>query len=134
MIGKIELILGHAKAKPYVCSWDALHLKCPMYSGKSTELIKIANRYKSIKKNVLAINHILNNRYNSDNISTHDKNILESCIITDNLLYLLDTSYYKIADVIIIEELQFFNDAYNFVTYEADIDGKSIICAELNGV
>ena len=44
--GRLELIIG------------------PMYASKTTELIKITNRYKSINKNILAVNHSINNRYN----------------------------------------------------------------------
>ena len=43
--GRLELIIG------------------PMYASKTTELIKTSNRYKSIQKNILAINHKINNRY-----------------------------------------------------------------------
>lgn len=115
--GRIELIIG------------------PMYSGKSSELIKIANRYKIINKNILAVNHTLNNRYNTNNISTHDNNILQDCIKIDKLT-LLEKDYYsqyKKADIIFIEELQFFTDAYDFVINAADKHNKIIIAAGLNG-
>ena len=41
--GRLELIIG------------------PMYASKTTELIKISNRYKSIQKNIIAVNHKINN-------------------------------------------------------------------------
>ena len=120
MSGRIELIIG------------------PMYASKSSELIKITNRYKSIGKNILIINHILNNRYDTNNITTHDKCILESCLNLNNLSVLLDSCQshyylYQKAEIIIIEELQFFPDAYEFVTHAADIDNKIIIAAGLSG-
>ncbi len=118
MSGRIELIIG------------------PMYASKSSELIKIANRYKCIGKNILAINHILNNRYGTNNISTHDKYILDNCIHLDKLNSLLDSNYHNLyieAEIIIIEELQFFSDAFDFITHAADIDNKIIIAAGLNG-
>jgi len=114
-IGRLELIIG------------------PMYSGKSSELIRIANRYKSINKNILAVNHTINNRYNTNNISTHDKNVLDNCIITDDLNSLKDTDKYKECDIIIIEELQFFTGAYNFILNAIDNDNKIVIGAGLNG-
>jgi len=113
--GRFELIIG------------------PMFSGKSSELIRITNRYKSIGKNILAINHSINNRYDTTNISTHDKMVLDDCITTDNLNNLKNTDKYINAEIIIIEELQFFNGAYDFVVNAVDTDGKIVIAAGLNG-
>ena len=53
--GSLELIIG------------------PMYAGKSTELIKRIKMYQILEKNVLIVNHKINNRYGTDGISTHDK-------------------------------------------------------------
>ncbi len=119
MSGRIELIIG------------------PMYASKSSELIKIANRYNCINKRILAINHTLNNRYGTQNISTHDKNILDNCILLDKLndVKNQDTFHniYDDAEIIIIEEVQFFTDAFDFITYAADNDHKIIIAAGLSG-
>ena len=59
----------------------------PMYSGKSTELIRIYNKYK-LKKKVLVINHKSDNRYGENSVNTHNKNNL-NCISFDKL-----TDYY----------------------------------------
>jgi len=115
--GKIELIIG------------------PMYANKSTELIKIYNRYNIIQKNIIVINHSINNRYGSNNITTHDKLILDKCINIDKLS-IIKKDYedlYKKSEIIIIEELQFFPDAFEFITNAADIDNKVIIGAGLSG-
>ena len=77
MCGKLELIIG------------------PMFSGKSTELIRHANRYISIGKKVLAINHSFNKRYGSDKITTHDNKIFNDCVIVDNLDDLIQKVYHK---------------------------------------
>ena len=54
--GKINLILG-----------------C-MFSGKSTEIIRLIKRYKQINKyKLLLINHSKDNRYGESVISSHDK-------------------------------------------------------------
>jgi thymidine kinase len=115
--GRIELIIG------------------PMYAGKSTELIKIINRYKSIGKNVLVINHTINNRYNTNNISTHDSIVFNECINIDMLQYIKKKyiDLYEQSEIIIIEELQFFEDAFEFITNSADIDKKIIVAIGLNG-
>ena len=115
--GTLELIIG------------------PMYAGKSTELIRIINRYRSLGKSILVINHIFNNRYNSNNLTTHNKEEIENCIIVSKLeeIEINHKNIFDSVDVIVIEELQFFEDAYNFVTKWCDINGKNLICAGLDG-
>ena len=49
----------------------------PMFSGKSTELIRRTSCYKAIGKSVLRINH-LNDTRTDDNIQTHS-NIKKKC-------------------------------------------------------
>jgi len=116
-IGRLELIIG------------------PMYAGKSSELLRIANRYRSIGKRVLAINHVYNTRYGSnDQIITHDKRILaDNCIATETLSDIHKIPQYVDADIILIEELQFFTNAYDFVVKAIDIDHKTVIAAGLDG-
>ncbi len=117
MCGRFELIIG------------------PMYSGKSTELIKHANRYMSIGKNVLAINHQINNRYGSTKITTHDKKVYEDCISIEKLdeIHKLHAEAFNNADIIIIEELQFFSDAFDFISNTVDTTHKTVIAAGLSG-
>lgn len=107
-----------------------------MFASKSTELIKRANRYKSIGKKILAINCAINKRYNTNKISTHDNNTLD-CAIVQKLSEIFETDNNKVlyynADVILIEELQFFKDAFQFVTRAVDKDKKIVICAGLDG-
>lgn len=113
--GRIELVIG------------------PMYASKSSELIKTVNRYKVINKKILIVNHSINNRYGTNFISTHDKKILEDCIVIDNLNSLSNNINYLEAEIIVIEELQFFKDAFDFITNAADNDHKTIIGVGLAG-
>lgn len=115
--GRIELIIG------------------PMYANKSTELIKIYNRYSVINKNIIVINHVINNRYGTNSISTHDKTVLNDCMIFDKLSLLMENheELYQKSEIIIIEEVQFFPDAYEFITNAVDNDNKIIIAAGLSG-
>ena len=108
----------------------------PMFSGKSTELLHTINSYRSIGKDVLVINHAFNNRYNSTNVSTHDKAVLDSNCIT--VLQLGDIeketqtrSCLEQADIICIEELQFFEDAKEIVTKWVNEYHKCVVCAGL---
>jgi thymidine kinase len=57
----------------------------PMYAGKSTELIRIINRYKCLEKNIIVINHTFNNRYGSSGLTTHNKEKFDQCLIVSKL-------------------------------------------------
>jgi len=104
----------------------------PMYAGKSTELIRIINRYKCLNKNIIVINHIYNNRYGSNELTTHNKEIVKECIILTKLDE-LDNTLLENTEVIIIEELQFFEDAYDVILHWCDNLNKIVICGGLDG-
>ena len=114
--GKIELILG------------------PMFSGKSSELIKKIRLFTVLKKNVIVIKPNIDNRYSENSISTHDKVLYKS--INVNTCSELKEKYlteYNNCDIIVIEEGQFLSDIFEFVVNSADNDYKHIIVAGLNG-
>ena len=67
MSSRLELIIG------------------PMYAGKSTELVRIIQTFKCLNKSVIVINHSLNNRYNSINLTTHNNEQINNCIVLSNL-------------------------------------------------
>ena len=85
----------------------------PMYSGKTTELIRRCSRYQSIGKHVTVINHSLDTRCDENEIATH-ANHKYKAIKTQNLL---DLDLLPIPDVIGIDEAQFFPDLLQFVKY-----------------
>lgn len=110
----------------------------PMFSGKSTRVINLVRRFKSIGTDVLIIKHKLDTRYNSGSvsISSHDS-VMEDCIsvnylheIHDNLSY---KQLYEKASIIAIEEAQFFNDLVDFVVQASDFDKKYVIISGLSG-
>lgn len=104
----------------------------PMFAGKSTELVRVVARYKAIGKNVVAINHLLNCRYGTSQISTHDNRTLEQCLICEKLSDIEEDTI-KNTDIIVVEELQFFPDALVTIQYWVDILGKTVIAAGLDG-
>ena len=84
----------------------------PMYSGKSTELLRIHNKYK-IKYEILVINHKSDNRYGNNSICTHNNDSL-NCISLMNL-----SEYYNLLD----ENMRFisfsprgWNDAFDILS------------------
>ena len=106
----------------------------PMFAGKSTELLRIINMYKILNKKILIINHNINKRYDQPNSSivTHDQNKIDNCLAVNSLNELSD-EFIQLHDVIIVEELQFFEDAYENIVKFVDIFKKHVICAGLDG-
>ena len=93
--GYLELILG------------------PMFSGKSSHLVEIYKQCKFCNISVAVINHSIDNRYDDELLSTHDK-IKIPCIKTEKLADVWTTLDDTI-DVILINEGQFFPDLYEVV-------------------
>jgi len=93
----------------------------PMYASKTTSLICEINRYKYLTDKILVINSKLDKeRHGEDlnSIKTHDKETFPA-IMLNNLME-LESNYeykniYKNADVILIDEAQFYNDLYTFI-------------------
>ena len=106
----------------------------PMFAGKSTELLRIINMYKILNKKILIINHNINKRYDQPNSSivTHDKNKIDNCLAITSLNEISD-EFIELHDVIIIEELQFFEAAYINIVKMVDNFKKHVICAGLDG-
>ena len=97
---------------------------------KTTELIRLINRERSIHRNVLILNSKLDDRYKSDSICSHNQESVRSISLI-RLLDLHDGSY-GYANTIIIDEAQFFDDLYDFVMKGLS-DNKRMIVSGLNG-
>jgi thymidine kinase len=96
MVGSVNVIIG-----------------C-MFSGKTSELIKIARRNRIINKNVMVINYSDDLRYSDETkMMTHDHIGLD-CISCRDLHEILNNDLYPNADIICINEGQFYNNLYNF--------------------
>ena len=94
-MARIEIILG------------------PMFSGKSTELIRRCSRYEAIDKTVQIFNHDIDTRCGSDEISTHSHATSKATKLTK----LMDAKLDPMPDVIGIDEAQFFDDLFEFVQF-----------------
>ena len=118
--GNIQLILG-----------------C-MFSGKTTELIRRIQRYKSIKKRVLFVNYIEDTRYKNENetneenepIYTHDKMECEG-IYLDKLYKLIKKA--DEYDVFVINEGQFFEDVQKICIELCEKYYKDVVICGLDG-
>jgi len=104
-----------------------------MFSGKTTEIIKIINRLNKINKKVLIITSKLDNRYTTDSICSHDNlSIKSKSINNDEILSIKNDIEYKNSEYIIIDEAQFFKDLKLFVKYSIDYLDKHLIVVGLN--
>mmetsp|Transcript_32360 Transcript_32360/g.32976 ORF Transcript_32360/g.32976 Transcript_32360/m.32976 type:complete len:236 (+) Transcript_32360:157-864(+) len=119
-----------------VCNGTVEFITGPMFAGKTTELLKRIQHYKSRRLNPLLITSNKDNRYSNtngeySNIISHDKKSMRSHS-TDRLMKLVDHAL--LFDVIAVDELQFFND--NDVAQFCDTmtnHGKIVITAGLSG-
>lgn len=111
-------------------SMSELHLilGC-MFSGKTTELLRIAKRLQSIGQSVLLINYAEDTRYSLNEVTTHDR---YSCNINTEFTIDLKTIDYKKYSVICINEAQFFTNLKQFclecltaskIIYVSGLDG-----------
>jgi thymidine kinase len=108
-----------------------------MFSGKTSRLVEIYKQCKFCNIPVLVINHSCDNRYDDELLSTHDK-IKIPCIKTNSLFEVWHKYYLDInteinkAEVILINEGQFFTDLYEVVDDMLQ-KGKKIYVCGLDG-
>lgn len=100
----------------------------PMFSGKTSKLIKIYKQFKYCNIPICIINHILDNRYDECMLSSHDK-IKVPCIQSGNLTELwLNNEELKNSKVVLINEGQFFADLQDIVIKMLDNNKHVYIC------
>lgn len=87
--GRLELIYG------------------PMFSGKSTELLRRIRRFNIAKKSCAVVKYKFDTRYADEEMATHDKQLIKA--IPATLLVDIYPSLKKY-DVVGIDEGQFFSD------------------------
>jgi thymidine kinase len=111
-----------------------IYLGC-MFSGKSTSLLNEISRYSNITQNILVVNHTLDTlRYEhfveKNVIRTHG-NKTQKAILLSKLGDLLKIESYSGADVVLIDEGQFFEDIYTFLESELNKNSQKkmfVVC------
>ncbi|OQS07609.1 thymidine kinase, cytosolic-like isoform X1 [Thraustotheca clavata] len=102
----------------------------PMFSGKTTELIRRMRRYHHAQLKCLVVRSAIDERYTTEDlISTHDKQMIPATPVK-NLVEIKDE--FVNYDVIGIDEGHFYSDLDAFCDMAAD-EGKIIIVAALDG-
>lgn len=86
----------------------------PMYSGKTSKILELYKQYTFCNIPIAVLNHAEDTRYHETMLSTHDKAMIP-CIHATNLAKVLDMKQVIDAEVILINEAQFFDDLYETV-------------------
>jgi len=111
----------------------------PMFSGKTTHLIQLYKMHKYIGKKVVVINYSGDTRYTNDNMMSSHDHVMIPCIMANTLGEMWnnkeDSNYMTIhnADVILINEGQFFSDLYDIVIQMVDNEHKTVYISGLDG-
>jgi len=102
----------------------------PMFSGKSTELLRRVRRYGIAfgSNNILCVKARKDNRYSITSISTHD----QASIKAVSCVKLNDLDDWQNYNVIAIDEGQFFDDIVPFTKMLLEC-GKKVIVSGLDG-
>jgi len=102
----------------------------PMFSGKTTELMRIYNKYNSCDIRCCIINHTSDKRYDEEKMSTHDGTMLPSHNM-EKLQEIVNivTDY----DIFLINEGQFFDDLYDIINLLVNMHKKRVYVCGLDG-
>lgn len=124
----MSCICTYLKKRESLTSMSVIVITGPMFSGKTTELIRRAREYKERHGlRVLVINHAKDVRTTQNTVRTHDGVTYPAVHAHD--LMLVNTRQY---DVIAVDEGQFFNNLRTFVDIETRRWGKRVLVAGLN--
>ncbi len=113
MCGKLELIIG------------------PMFSGKSTELIRRIRLYQTINKKILVLKPIIDSRYNQNKITSHNYESV-NCKVLEKLSDISDEEINNY-HIIVVDEGQFFTDLVPIITKWIENFNIDIVIGGLDG-
>ena len=116
LAGYLEIILG------------------PMWSGKTSALLKIYRQYSYCKSKICVINYEADTRYSRTMLSTHDKEMIP-CILGVSMEEIMKNHKDEIenSDVILINEGQFFSDIVPFTIKMVEEERKKVYICGLDG-
>lgn len=115
-------------SSPKETGWIEVIAGC-MFSGKTEELIRRLRRAKIAKQNVIVFKPKIDTRYSVDEIVSHSEQSLPS-VIVESPHEVLELS--KDAQVIGIDEAQFFSKEIVDICNQLANDGKRVLVAGLD--
>lgn len=101
----------------------------PMFSGKTTSLINAVQEERKKGKSVFVFKPKLDDRYAEEAVVSHDKSETDAYPVKKSVEIL---DYYMNADVIAIDEVQFFDEQIVDVCEKMANEGKNVIVAGLD--
>lgn len=101
----------------------------PMFSGKTKTLIRVINDYQLANKSVLVFKPKIDNRYGRNELVSHDKDSVPAVEISEPKEII---DYILSADVIAIDEVQFFDESVIKVIELIAEKGKTCIVSGLD--
>ena len=101
----------------------------PMFSGKTTFLLNAVNEYREAGQKVFVFKPKLDDRYAEEAVVSHDKKEVDAYPVS-KAIEILD--YYTNADVIAVDEVQFFDEQIIEVCEKMVNDGKTVLVAGLD--
>ena len=106
----------------------------PMFAGKSSAVLQRIRRAQVINKKVFIVTSIIDKRYDNRGcaVKTHDNEGISAEGVKELSDVFLLSGYHS-ADLVVIEEAQFFKDLYAIVKRMVDIDKKNVVVVGLNG-
>jgi thymidine kinase len=105
-----------------------------MFSGKTTELIRICKQYLSIDKKILSVNYCNDRRYDAiGNICSHNQEVFQTILSLSDLREILIQQNLEDYDVIMIDEVQFLKNAFQTIKVLVEDMGKIVITSGLDG-
>ena len=108
----------------------------PMFAGKSSAVLQRIRRANVINRKVFIVTSIIDTRYDAKggSVYTHDKESVRANSLGVNKLDdIFKLGEFHHADLIIIEEAQFFNGLYDIVRGTVEVFRKDVIVVGLDG-
>ena len=102
-----------------------------MFSGKTSELIRRLKRYKVIGKKIVVINSSKDTRSPDEVLNTHD-GVQFPCLKVDHISHCIISDTFCSAEIVAIDEAQFFSNLKEFVEMCLFLE-KSVIIVGLDG-
>lgn len=100
-----------------------------MFSGKTEELIRRLNRGMIAKQKVIIFKPVIDNRYHAESVVSHDKRTIQAKSVKSSREILALAAD---AEVVGIDEAQFFDDEIVDVVNELANSGKRVVVAGLD--
>ena len=102
----------------------------PMFAGKTEELIRRVIRMDYAKKNYVIFKPSIDNRYSESEVVSHNKRKVNAICVSSSAEF--DKYLNDEVEAVIIDEVQFFDDAVVEKAHELAEKGLRVICGGLD--